>query len=122
MNKVKRCSALFLLVSQPIQAQGGTQYFRTAGFHSGWVLGYLRLDSVETRCVILLGSGFAPLLSMNEGPRSLAVAKSLGPKVLRVASYKKEKGRIGAGPLSFAGMTWLERLSTAWDPGINKPL
>lgn len=94
MNKVKRCSALFLLVSQPIQVQGNIQYFRTVEFHSSWVLDYLCLDYVETRCVIFLGSGFAPLLSMNKGPRSLAVAKSLGPKVLRVASYKKKRGEL----------------------------
>ena len=42
----------------------------------------------------MLGSGFAPLLSMNKGPCSLAVAKSLGPKVLRVASYKKKREEL----------------------------
>ena len=47
MNKAKRYSALFLLVSQPIQVQGNIQYFSTAEFHSSLVLDYLCLDYVE---------------------------------------------------------------------------
>lgn len=45
--------------------------------------------SDELVCVVLR-SGFTPSLSMNKGPCSLTIAKSLGPKVLCVAPYKGE--------------------------------
>ena len=47
MNKVKRYSPVFLLVSQPIQVQGNIQYFSTVEFHSSLVLDYLCLDYVD---------------------------------------------------------------------------
>ena len=47
MNKVKRYSPVFLLVSQPIQVQGNIPYLSTVEFHSRLVLDYLCLDYVE---------------------------------------------------------------------------
>lgn len=38
----------------------------------------------------VLRSGFTPSLSMNKGPCSLTIAKSLGPKVFCIAPYKGE--------------------------------
>lgn len=58
-------------------------------FHSSECRESSVFGSDDSVCTVL-HSGFTPSLSMNKGPCSLTIAKSLGPKVLCIAPYKGE--------------------------------
>lgn len=104
--------------SLPVQGEGWTQCRTLVEFHSSECRESSVFGSDNSVCTVL-HSGLTPSLSMNKGPCSLTIAKSLGPKVLCIAPFTIDFTFFLSQSCGFETLPTLGTAEAVFVPGLS---